>query len=79
MTQAKRGMAPNEIRAEMMLRGITTTAIAKECGCSQSAVSQVINRSSSWFKGFRIRKVIAKRIGKQTWEIWEDEEPPKTA
>lgn len=79
MTQVKRGMAPNEIRAAMVLRGITTVAIANECGCTQSAVSQVINRSSSWFKGYRIRQVIANRIGKETWEIWEDEEPPKTA
>ena len=69
-----KGLSPNEIRAELILRGIRVKDIAKEAGVAPEAVSMAISGKSR-NKGYRIRPFIAKALGRNTGEIWPDEAP----
>ena len=64
-------MQPNEIRAELIRRGITVTSIAKQEAVSQPYVSQHLTRVR---KNFRIREAIARAIDRPVHEIWPDPE-----
>ncbi|NPV70316.1 MAG: hypothetical protein HPY55_06680 [Firmicutes bacterium] len=56
-------MSKNEIKAELIRRGIPFAEIADECGVTLSAVSQVLRRSPSYRCNDRIRLAIARRLG----------------
>ncbi|SEP25052.1 hypothetical protein [Propionispora vibrioides] len=60
-------MQPNEIRAELLLKGIRPAMIANQLQVSRAAVSNVI---SGKFKSIRIQKEIAQRIDRTVKEIW---------
>ena len=68
----KKGMAPREIRAELILRGITIKEIAKQAGVTHSAVSQTIAQYGK-YKGYRLRPYVARAIGKNESELWPDD------
>lgn len=70
------GMAPNEIRAELIRRDIKVADIARECGVTSSAASQVIMRL---YRGERIRHVIARRLGLPYAAVWGEEDQRTTA
>ena len=59
-------MQPNEIRAELLLKGIRPAMIANQLQVSRAAVSNVI---SGKFKSIRIQKEIAQRIDRTVKEI----------
>lgn len=67
------GMAPNEIRAELIRRGIKINDIARECGVTRSAASQAILRV---YRGERIRRVVARRLGLSYHEVWGEDPLP---
>lgn len=70
----KRGMTPREIKAELVLRGVTMGEIAKRAGVTRPAVSQTIYQYEyRTFKGRRIRLYIAEAIGRSVSEIWPDD------
>ncbi|HBS58113.1 MAG TPA: hypothetical protein DEA44_02475 [Firmicutes bacterium] len=60
-------MKPNEIRAELLLKGIRPTMIASKLKVSRAAVSNVI---SGKFKSIRIQEEIAQLIDRTVEEIW---------
>ncbi len=60
-------MKPNEIRAELLLKGIRPTMIARKLKVSRAAVSNVI---SGKFKSIRIQEEIAQLIDRTVEEIW---------
>ena len=60
-------MKPNEIRAELVLKGITITSIAKAEGTKQPNVSAVISGNQ---KTKRIQVAVAKAIGKTVEEVF---------
>ncbi len=62
-------MQPNEIRAELVRRGITVTSIARREAVSQPYISQHLNGARH---SFRIRRAIAEAIGRPLHEIWPD-------
>ncbi|MEG6512440.1 helix-turn-helix domain-containing protein [Desulforamulus ruminis] len=66
----KRGMSPNEIRAELVIRGIQIKDIAKIAGTSSEAVSMAISDKSKYKGHRRIRPIIAAAIDKTVEEIW---------
>jgi len=63
------GLSPNEIRAELIRKGIKIKDIAKQVGVTPEAVSMVISNKSS-YKGYKVRPFIAKAIGKPVNYIW---------
>lgn len=67
-------MAPNEIRAELLLRGIMVKDIADQAGVVPQAVSMVISGRHT-YKGYKIRPFIAAALGKTVEDIW----PPDMA
>lgn len=71
--QQQPGMTPREIRAELMLRGVTVKQIAAEAGVTSGAVTQTISQyNGNSFKGYRIRGFIARALGRTVNEIWPD-------
>ncbi|HMM19952.1 MAG TPA: helix-turn-helix transcriptional regulator [Selenomonadales bacterium] len=60
-------MKPNEIRAELLLKGIRPAMIAGKLKVSRAAVSNVI---SGKFKSLRIQEEIAQVIDRTVEEIW---------
>lgn len=60
-------MKPNEIRAELLLKGIRPTMIADKLKVSRAAVSSVI---SGKLKSMRIQEEIAQQIDRTVGEIW---------
>ena len=64
-------MEPNEIRAELVRRGITVTNIARQEAVSQPYISQHL---SGVRKSSRIRRAIAEAIDRPVHEIWPDPE-----
>lgn len=67
------GMNPLEIKAELILRGVSLSAIAEEAGVSISAVTQIIKQyPGSRYKGIRIRKHIAKALERNVTDIWPE-------
>ncbi len=66
----KRGMTPAEIKAALLLRGISQAEIAEVIGCSRDLVSHVINGRRTTR---RIREAVAKALGRDVEAIWPDE------
>lgn len=63
-------MTPAEIKAAMILKGISQTEIATELGRDRTEVSAVINgRRTTLY----IRQAIARAIGKPLLEVFPDE------
>lgn len=68
------GMSPREIKAELILRGVSVQEIAKAAGVTQPAVTQTIYQyKGNSFKGYRIREYIAQALGRSVDEIWPDQ------
>jgi predicted transcriptional regulator len=61
----------NQIRAELVRRGITVTSIAKQLGVSQPYVSQHLSNVRNTA---RIRQAIAAAIDQPVHEIWPEPE-----
>ena len=64
------GLTPAEIKAALLLRGVTQARIARECGCDRSVVANVIagRRHTR-----RVREAIAAALGVPPESIWPDE------
>jgi lambda repressor-like predicted transcriptional regulator len=62
-----RTVTPQEIKAALILKGVSQTSIAKELGVAKSLVSMVIYGAE---KNAKVRKTIAKIIGQPVKEIW---------
>lgn len=60
-------MNPREIKAALMLKGVTQASIAKKLGITPSLISMVIQGRE---KTPRVRRAIAEEIGKKVEEIW---------
>lgn len=60
-------MEPREIKALMMLKGITSASIAKKGKVTRTWVSLVLNNRR---RSTRIRKLIAKAVGRPMHELW---------
>lgn len=60
-------MNRNQIRAALLLKGVTLTAIARKCGVSTASVSRVIARQTT---SKRIRAAIADAIGRPEEEVF---------
>ena len=60
-------MHPEQIKAEMRMRGITPAALADELGVANSSVSQVISGRA---ESARIKARIAEVIGKPVGVLW---------
>lgn len=58
-----------EIKSLLVLKGIKSCDIAKAAGCSKAMVSHVI---SGQRQSGRIRKIIARRLGKPVNVLWPD-------
>lgn len=63
-------MTPREIRAELILRGINQRSIADQLGVSESAVSHVISGRK---RSDRIRRAVARALGKPVHRVFPDE------
>ena len=63
-------MTPREIKAALILKGITQTAIAKKLGVLTCTVGQVIAGRS---KSARIAKQIAEELGLKVEDIWPEQ------
>ncbi len=67
----RKGMTSRQIKAELILRGVTIREIADAAGVTGSAITQIINQCpSSRYKGYRIRRYIAQALGRSEEEIW---------
>ena len=62
-------MNSRQIKAALILKGITQTSIAKELGVPVSLVCMVISGAE---KTPRVRQAIAAAIGKPVRTIWPD-------
>jgi len=60
-------MHPEQIKANLRMKGITPTALADELGVGHSSVSQVISGRSA---SARIRASIAEIIGQPVETLW---------
>lgn len=65
------GMSPNEIKAELVRRGIKIKDIARQAGVSGEAVTMAISGKYT-YRGRRIRPYIARAIGRTESEIWPE-------
>jgi len=65
-------MHPEQIKAQLRMKGITPTALADQLGVAQSTMSQVINGKAV---SARIRASIAEFIGMPVDVLWP---PPKS-
>ena len=63
-------MRPEEIKARLILRGITQAEIARRLKVSRGAISQVISGQE---RNQRIRKAIARALGLKVSDIWPEE------
>ena len=62
-------MTPALIKCLLETRGETQASIAKRIGCTQTAVSQTIQRAS---RSLKIESEISKLLGMQTHEVFPD-------
>lgn len=60
-------MSTREIKALMILKGITSVDIARKTGVSATWISLVLNGRKP---SKRIRKAIAQAVGKPVEELW---------
>jgi lambda repressor-like predicted transcriptional regulator len=65
-------VTPNEIKAELVRKGISMTAIADETGTSVQEVSMCIRGNGIYQK---IRKRIAKKLGRKVSDIFASHHP----
>lgn len=65
-------MHPEQIKAELRMRGVTPAALADEMDVSTSTMSQVINGRST---SARVSARIAAVIGKPVDAIWPAKKP----
>lgn len=66
-----KGMSPNEIKAELVRRGIKIKDIAHQAGVSGEAVTMAISGKYT-YRGRRIRPYIARAIDRTVSEIWPE-------
>lgn len=66
-----KGMSPNEIKAELVRRGIKIKDIARQVGVSGEAVTMAISGKYT-YRGHRIRPYIARAIERTESEIWPE-------
>ena len=62
-------MTAREIKAALILKGVTQAAIAKEAGVSQTLVHLTIKGAE---RNRKVRSVIAKILGIPVQEIWPE-------
>jgi lambda repressor-like predicted transcriptional regulator len=62
-------ITPQEIKASLILKGVSQVSIARKLGVAPSLVSMVIHGTE---KNEKIRKAIAKIIEKPVRELWPD-------
>lgn len=67
-----KGLTPNEIRAELMRRGVKLIDVASRAGVTKEAVSQAISGTKKYKGKKRVRPVIADIIGMPVTDIWPD-------
>jgi len=60
-------MTPLEIKIELLKAGISIRHLARQEGVSHTAMSYTIHGVN---KGLRLRKAVARAIGKSVEEIW---------
>jgi len=65
-------MHPEQIKAELRMKGITLTALADECDVSRSMVTQVIYGVA---KSQHIAKRISEIVGKPVGTLWPVPKP----
>ncbi|MBT9554641.1 MAG: helix-turn-helix domain-containing protein [Myxococcales bacterium] len=63
-------MSPREIKAAMVLAGVSLTRIARELGVSKGFVSQVV---SGHRRTLRVQKAISASIGRFVEEVFPTE------
>jgi transcriptional regulator with XRE-family HTH domain len=63
-------MKPNEIRAQLVLKGITQHSIAEKAGVSDQMVSMVINGYRNGKQALIIKKIIAEVLDKDIDEVF---------
>ncbi|MDR5695958.1 MAG: helix-turn-helix transcriptional regulator [Armatimonadota bacterium] len=63
-------MRPEEIKARLILKGITQAEIARRLKVSRGAISQVISGRE---RNQRIRKAIARALGLKVSDIWPED------
>jgi lambda repressor-like predicted transcriptional regulator len=70
----QKGMTPKEIKAALILRGVSIKEIAETAGVTSGAVSQTIYQyRRNGYRGLRIRKFIALALNRRVDEIWPDD------
>lgn len=65
-------MKPNEIKAEIMRRGLSLTSIAAEAKCTMPEISMCISGDRIYP---RIRRIIASRLGKPVERVFGRHHP----
>jgi len=60
-------MPPNEIRIEMIRKGVTQSGLARDIGVSVQGVHMTIEGKSV---SHRVRTAVAEAIGKDLKEVW---------
>lgn len=68
MPKGVKTVTPEEIKASLILKKITQNSIAKKLGVTPSMVSMVIHGTE---KSPKVRKGIAKVLGKRVRDIWK--------
>ena len=64
-------MKPNEIKSQLVLRGVTATAIARSLGLARPNVTATISGKR---RTARIRQAIADAIGRPVSEVFPDQQ-----
>ena len=62
-------MTPREILALLALKGITQTSIAKRCGYTLQAVSQLIRHGIG---SDQLREAVAEAVGEDKRQLWPE-------
>lgn len=62
-------MTPNTIKAKLVERGITQSAIAAKLGVTPSTVNKAI---AGFGVSFRVQREVAKSIGLKVTDVWPD-------
>ena len=69
---AQQGMHPEQIKAELRIKGMTLTALADELGLSRSMVTHIIYGHA---RSKRVEERIAQLLKKPASAIWEQPRP----
>jgi lambda repressor-like predicted transcriptional regulator len=65
-------MTPNEIRSEIMLKGLSLTRIAAKAKCTLPEISMCISGARIYPE---IRRVIARQLGRKVAEVFAEHHP----